>query len=536
MSEVAGLLILPLSVLLLLVARDRSARIEQAQQRLEMVAHERARLQLAVQRLGEALAAKLDFDALADVVVHGSIEALDAESGRLSLYGSVRHRLEVAPDERAAEALRKAAEAAERLREPCQLACGEVWALALPCAVGAGDGDYGALAVARGGRAFRADEQQVLQALAERACAAAGEILAHRRLREQALTDPLTGLGNRRRLIAEGEQALRLAAPSRPLTLALFDLNGFKGYNDAFGHQAGDALLARAGRRLAATAAGLEGSAYRLGGDEFCALVPVAEERRAGALRALAAALEQHTPGREVGAAFGAASLPSEADTLEGALQLADERMYRHKRTRSPVAGEQAREVLLSVINARLPALGEHCGEVARLCRRVGRRLGIGAEELDELVRAAELRDLGHVAIPDEILRKGGPLDDREWELVRRHTVLGARILGAAPSLEAIAATVRASHERWDGNGYPDGLRGAAIPLAARIVAVCDAYEAMRDGRSYRPARSASEARRELRREAGAQFDPAVVDALLLELDSDLEQAPGGGERAQPAR
>ena len=157
----------------------------------------------------------------------------------------------------------------------------------------------------------------------------------------------------------------------------------------------------------------------------------------------------------------------------------------------------------------------------------VGHKLGMAAEQLDELRRAAELHDVGKAAIPDAILDKPGPLDQQEWEFMRRHTLVGERILAAAPALAPVATIVRSSHERWDGEGYPDRLRGEQIPLAARIVAVCDAYEAITDDRCYRSARSSEIARDELLREAGRQFDPAVVVAFLEELDQPQPQDAG---------
>jgi HD-GYP domain-containing protein (c-di-GMP phosphodiesterase class II) len=124
------------------------------------------------------------------------------------------------------------------------------------------------------------------------------------------------------------------------------------------------------------------------------------------------------------------------------------------------------------------------------------------------------------VGVPDAILDKPGQLDVQEWALVRQHTILGERILSAAPALRPVARIVRASHERWDGCGYPDGLAAEEIPLAARVVAVCDAYDAIISDRCYRPARSPALARAELIREAGSQFDPTVVAAVLDELDA----------------
>jgi two-component system, cell cycle response regulator len=157
---------------------------------------------------------------------------------------------------------------------------------------------------------------------------------------------------------------------------------------------------------------------------------------------------------------------------------------------------------------------------VAKLALGVGTRMSLIPEELDELVRAAELHDVGKMAIPDEILRKPGPLSQEEWTFVRRHTIIGERILSAAPALLPVAKIVRACHEHWDGSGYPDGVAGEEIPLGARIVAVCDAFDAMITHRTYRPARSVEEALTELRACAGTQFDPAVVEQFCEEIAS----------------
>jgi HD-GYP domain-containing protein (c-di-GMP phosphodiesterase class II) len=135
-------------------------------------------------------------------------------------------------------------------------------------------------------------------------------------------------------------------------------------------------------------------------------------------------------------------------------------------------------------------------------------------EEIDVVRRAAELHDLGKIAMPEEMLRKPGPLDEWEWELMRRHTIIGDRILSATPAMRPVAALVRSSHERWDGAGYPDGLVAEQTPLGARIVAICDAFDAMTTDRSYQRARSESDALAELRACAGTQFDPDLVDVF----------------------
>ncbi len=176
--------------------------------------------------------------------------------------------------------------------------------------------------------------------------------------------------------------------------------------------------------------------------------------------------------------------------------------------------GHTAADVLLRALASGEPSVHEHVREVAGLARAVARVLGIGEEAGEIIARAAELHDIGKLAIPPEILAKRGPLGPDEEDLMRSHTVLGEAIIGAAPTLRPVAALVRASHERWDGRGYPDGLSGEQIPLGARVVAVCDAYSAMCEERPYGRVLSEFEAVLELRRCAGSQFDPAVVRAF----------------------
>jgi diguanylate cyclase (GGDEF)-like protein len=293
----------------------------------------------------------------------------------------------------------------------------------------------------------------------------------------------------------------------------LFDLDGFKEYNDAFGHVAGDELLARLGERLAATASG-RGRAYRLGGDEFCVLAASASGDIEPLVSACLSALGERGEGFEVEASHGSVVVPFEAVAPQEALQIADRRMYAKKGGRRMSAGRQSRDVLLRTLSESQPELHDHLHGVADLAIAVGREVGMSAEQLDEVARAAELHDLGKIAIPDAILEKPGPLDEAEWAFMRRHTIIGERILLAAPALRPVAQLVRASHERWDGTGYPDGLAGEAIALGARVVSVCDAYHAMVTDRPYRDAMAVDDALAELRRCAGSQFDPVIVDAF----------------------
>jgi two-component system cell cycle response regulator len=332
--------------------------------------------------------------------------------------------------------------------------------------------------------------------------------------RHEALTDALTGLGNRRRLMRDLECEVLTASQAEPSALVLFDLDGFKQYNDWHGHPAGDALLRRLGGRLERAVSEL-GRAYRLGGDEFCVIARggelVARRARGLALEALS----ETSAGFEVGSSCGLVSIPSDATTAAGVLQLADERLYAQKARRSRYSmGRQATSALLQALQEREPELREHLHDVAELARSVGVDLGLAGDDLEELVRAAELHDIGKVAVPDSILQKAGPLNDIEWALMREHTIAGDRILSSAPALQGVARLVRSSHERYDGMGYPDRLMGEEIPLGARIVAVCDAFHAMTTDRPYRPAVSQEEALDELSRCAGRQFDPMVVTAF----------------------
>jgi diguanylate cyclase (GGDEF)-like protein len=342
--------------------------------------------------------------------------------------------------------------------------------------------------------------------------------------RHEALTDALTSLGNRRRLMADLESALEAAGPADPRLVVLFDLNGFKRYNDTFGHPAGDELLSRLGRRLA-EAVRPTGLAYRLGGDEFCAIVRPTVAGTDIVARA-AAALRERGEGFAIDASHGVVELAVEALDVREALQLADRRMYRDKGSGRASASRQTRDVLLETLRERQPELHVHLRDVADLATAVGRRLEMGPEELDEVARAAELHDVGKMAIPDAILHKAGPLEEDEWSFMRRHTVIGERILAAAPALVPVARIVRSSHERFDGRGYPDGLSGDDIPLGARIVAVCDAFDAMTSDRAYRAALTRDQALAELNRESGRQFDPLVVEAFLRTAGVVLDPAP----------
>ena len=340
------------------------------------------------------------------------------------------------------------------------------------------------------------------------------------RTREESKTDLLTGLWNRRALVADIDVTIESGTKS---VLMLFDLNGFKSYNDRFGHPAGDALLARLGKRLQSGVAG-DGKAYRLGGDEFCVLVRVDEAKMADVVAATTANLSEEGEGFRITSSVGIVVLPDEADDTTEALKIVDRRMYRHKGGDRPV-GAEGRGALLGVLEARDAVLAEHTNEVVRLARAIAHRIPYDFS-IETVISVAQLHDIGKVAVPDSILLKPGPLESSEWDVVRQHTLAGERIVGRVPGLDVVADAVRASHERWDGLGYPDGLSGHEIPLAARIVAVADAYAAMTTpDRPYRAPLSPEEAEAEVIRCAGSQFDPVVVEAFLAALATERATA-----------
>jgi diguanylate cyclase (GGDEF)-like protein len=330
---------------------------------------------------------------------------------------------------------------------------------------------------------------------------------------KEALTDALTGLGNRRALTA-GVHAAVPKAGGDGLMLVVLDLDGFKQYNDSYGHPAGDALLARLGERLASTMEGI-GHAYRMGGDEFCVTASARDSSDEAIAVLAASALSESGEGFAIGCSYGIARMPADTCDPDVALLLADQRMYEQKSGRRVPPSRQTRDVLLRLLAERSSELGQHTSDVSVLAVHTARQLGLDADQVEAIALAAELHDVGKAAIPDAILNKPGALTDDEWAFIRRHTVIGERIVRAAPSLAHTAELVRSHHERHDGTGYPDALAADEIPIGARIIAVSDSFDAMTTDRPYRAGMTAAAALDELRRCAGTQFDPAVVDAFI---------------------
>jgi two-component system cell cycle response regulator len=350
-------------------------------------------------------------------------------------------------------------------------------------------------------------------------CALTGaELLRRRSPLRQPTAEDVTNLPGRARLLADLDQAFSSATSDHAVLLVLLDLIGFKEYNDTFGYPAGDALLKRLAGKLSRVAA-TRGSAYRLDGDEFAALLSVEDD--VGQLADLvASALVEKGDGFAVAPCYGTALLPHEGSTASDALRVANERMYALKYSLRPSAGAlQSSEVLMEALAMRGPDCGDHLHGLAELVEAVASKLGVGVEELEQVKLAAELHDVGKTALPTAILEKSFPLDVEEREFVEHHSMIGERILHAAPALHRVARIIRWTHERYDGTGYPDHLSGVEIPLGARIIGVCDAFDAMISSRPYRKAMSVEESIVELRQNAGGQFDPLVVDAFCTVME-----------------
>jgi diguanylate cyclase (GGDEF)-like protein len=349
----------------------------------------------------------------------------------------------------------------------------------------------------------------------------------------EAMTDELTGLANRRALMADlASEVARKPGVGRTHLLAMFDLDGFKTYNDTFGHPTGDALLERLGARLERFASPL-GRTYRLGGDEFCLLCECSPAEVEEIIAGAEEVLREQGEGFAISASQGSALIPSEAATVKDSLLLADRRMYADKVSERISAGSQSRDVLLAALRERQPVLAQQAVDVAGLVLAVAEELGMSAEERDEAQRAAQLHEVGKMAIPDAILNKPGPLEESEWEFVRRHPLIGERIIASAAALVPVARLVRSVNERWDGSGYPGALSGEQIPLGSRVVSVCAAYSAMIAERPHSVAMHPARAMEELRRGAGTQFDRAAVEAFgrIAERRNLLVADPMAGER-----
>lgn len=331
-----------------------------------------------------------------------------------------------------------------------------------------------------------------------------------------AFSDPATGLENRHRL--EADMGAVLATPGDRRVLVMLELGGLQSYSDRLGYAAGDDLVRRSAQSLVEAVVPLGGIPYRVDTDRLAALVPLAGQQLGEVVLAVTTSQRDDATDPLISRNYGEVAIPDKATEPNLAFQIAGQRLAAHKQRQHRSARRQAHAVLIAALSARRPDLRDHLRVVTYRAISLARRLGLGVAEIDDIALAAELQDVGLLAVPESVLEKELPLDEVEAAMVRSHTVEGERIIAAAPGLAAVATFVRASSEHFDGSGYPDGLAGDAIPLGARIIAVSVAYAAMTSQRPYRAARSPEEALAELRRCAPRQFDLHVVEALAQDL------------------
>jgi diguanylate cyclase (GGDEF)-like protein len=359
-------------------------------------------------------------------------------------------------------------------------------------------------------------------------------------LTDSARRDPLTGLLNRRGFEevfdAELERARRSGSS---LSVAVGDLDRFKRVNDALGHPAGDAALVRSARILTSGKRRFD-SAARIGGDEFALLAADSDDHGAYMLaeRVRGTLDDEFEDDRQpLTISFGVATFPLHGQSADALLRAADQALYAAKtlgRDRTVISsaevpgilerassggvnGAVGLDALLSLAEAldmRETGSATHCRRVGRLAELTARELGLAPDAVERVRLAGILHDVGRVALPDALVRKSGPLSDDEWTLMRTHPEIGARMI-ATTRHNDISSWVLLHHERPDGRGYPEGRRAEGVPLEAWIVGVADAYEAMTRDRPHRAALDADAAAAELRSQAGRQFPPEVVEALL---------------------
>lgn len=368
-------------------------------------------------------------------------------------------------------------------------------------------------------------------------------------LQDIASRDDLTQLQNRRFFYGQLQEELERAERSRKqLSIVMIDVDDLKAINDEFGHQVGDVILRQLARTLNRTVAPHHITA-RLGGDEFCVIMPSADRREADQLAwrlwdelSAAPLWENGHASIYLGVSIGIGGYPWGGTDLEEIIHWADAKLYANKlerkgfnRARSATGDNRLSSAVVGVLSTALEIRDKmthrHARRVAQMAAAVAKEMGLDQQKVLEIEYAAALHDIGKIGVADSILGKPTALDDEEWKDMRRHSELGYEILNGIDFLRDAAEIVWAHHERYDGKGYPRGLAGEEIPLGARVFAVVDAYDAMTSRRPYRRAMSREQACIECARNAGTQFDPAVVEAFLVTVRRSPEGIQGDGDR-----
>ena len=381
-------------------------------------------------------------------------------------------------------------------------------------------------------RTITEDDIEFLTAIAYEISIGINNIQLMERTIELSLTDALTGLYNRRHFYESLETEMsRTKRYGLPFSLIILDLDGFKGYNDKFGHTSGDGVLQLFAKELKSSLRKTD-IACRYGGDEFAIILPSADSKTAKTtierFRVRWRKNSEKLLKGPIDFSCGIAKFPDNSDSSDGLVFLADAAMYcakTDKAHKSMLAAEississgvlQAANqdhvyALAATVDAKDPYTYGHSKRVAAIAEKIGKAIGLSQEALSRLYSAALLHDIGKIGVPDSILTKPDRLTPEEYEIIKRHSAEGARIVGYIKELTDIVPAILHHHEWYNGNGYPYGLKGNSIPLGARITSVADAYDTMTTERPYRNTVSPEQACEELTRCSGTQFDPMIV-------------------------
>lgn len=326
--------------------------------------------------------------------------------------------------------------------------------------------------------------------------------------------DSLTTLYNR----AYFDEALQNldTAEQLPLSIIIGDVNGLKLVNDTFGHPSGDKLLKNIALILQKSCRA-DDIVARWGGDEFAIILPKTPSRIAYFICEQIIAHCQGSSNDPIRAsiALGAASKTGMDEDINKVLTEAENIMYRNKLLESKSIRNSIISSLEASLHEKTMETREHAQRMQKLCMRFGRALDLPANEIDRLSLLARLHDIGKIGIADEILNKAGPLSEDEWLEIKKHPEIGYRIVYSSHELVAIAEEILCHHEKWDGSGYPEGLKAQDIPLLSRILTIVDAYDVMTHARSYKEAINHQHAVEEIMRCSSSQFDPSLVQVFL---------------------
>jgi len=347
--------------------------------------------------------------------------------------------------------------------------------------------------------------------------------------------DRLTGLYNRAFF---EEEMLRLNTTRQyPITIILGDCNGLKISNDIFGHLEGDRLL-KAIASIIRQSIRHEDIAARWGGDEFVVILPQTDEPGAKAIcdRILTlCATSTHRP-IPPSLSLGCATASNVDTDLTDLLKLAEDRMYRHKLMESKSYRNNLIFSIEKMVFEKNYETEEHASRLSDLSQRIGQAIGLTDYELEELRLLSVLHDVGKIGIPDKILAKDGPLNREEWDVMRKHPEKGYNLVKSTPELKNIAEAILHHHERWDGTGYPSGLKGEEIPKLARILSIIDTFDVITHSRSYKKAQSAQAALHEIMQFAGSQFDPELSRIFVGIMQDVLNKEPEAFADSEPIR